>query len=446
MTLRFTDGNILWDSDLDTIVDGIEGSAGIYTGMEVLWISGLDIQVSIGRYVANSIIVEKISTTPLSVSAADLTYKRYDLVIGNSSGTISLVVGTPSAQPQVPNIPSGNIRLAVIEVPAAVLAISQALIKDCRIPLGAFKELEKNSTHDAEQDIALLELQAATSSPTQDWQFVLSDTFKLTSAGYKNTFISNTAEYDNTNKFWRIKRVLDSGTTYTSTYHGQVFIQNNIALPVFFGTVRDLGSAKKVVFLKSQVGHLAVGGAPQPTGQDDFWGSTTDSSPSATASYIISGFGGAVPGAAQNFWVSTTLDQDLILQTQNIAYLRYLKCRGSSQTSPFDGTNGTNVNAYSGELYVLDETNNKLVVGTLTTTTNISHILVVTKSDLVGDSSITFDASRDNGATWTTGLLTGKKVSLTSTSGNQLRIRFNLTAGTTGQPRFKAYSAIAYTA
>lgn len=69
----------------------------------------------------------------VTITAANATNDRIDLVVANSSGVKSVVAGTPAAIPVEPALPALSIALAQVYVPANDTAIGPTQVKDRRI-------------------------------------------------------------------------------------------------------------------------------------------------------------------------------------------------------------------------------------------------------------------------------------------------------------------------
>jgi hypothetical protein len=98
--------------------------------------ANMSVDVAAGTVWIDDTEVTKGSTTNVAITAAHATYARYDLVIINSSGTISVVDGTagdPSFANDYDFEGNNAILLAEVEVPATDTAIEDAQITDKRI-------------------------------------------------------------------------------------------------------------------------------------------------------------------------------------------------------------------------------------------------------------------------------------------------------------------------
>jgi len=110
-------------------------SYGVYTGLGVTQQTVANMTVSIATgtiYMADGTRFTPTANTALSVTAADATNPRIDIVYVNSSGVISYLAGTAAASPSVPSVPVGGQKLAEISVAANATAIANVAIVDGR--------------------------------------------------------------------------------------------------------------------------------------------------------------------------------------------------------------------------------------------------------------------------------------------------------------------------
>jgi len=150
--MPFTTGQYLTKNDLDSQEDAHTLGYGVLNGLKVIPEAppSMDIEVEIGKaYVADT-LVNKVAVTTLTVTAADPTNPRKDIVVCNSVGTLSIVAGTPEAalpignvgiytlNPEPPSIPATSIILGEIWVPAAATEITGSEIYDKRVSIADF--------------------------------------------------------------------------------------------------------------------------------------------------------------------------------------------------------------------------------------------------------------------------------------------------------------------
>ena len=121
-----------FSSDIDTIsaalagdgvLQGMGASAQGTPDMTVAVAAGL---VRIGGYFAY------YAGANVTITTADSTNDRIDLIVGDYNGTVSRVGGTAAAKPVPPAIPANSIQLAQVYVGAAVTSIVAGAIKDKR--------------------------------------------------------------------------------------------------------------------------------------------------------------------------------------------------------------------------------------------------------------------------------------------------------------------------
>lgn len=126
----------------DGVLDGLavsENGAGASMHVDVAagnaWISGT-------KYTEAGI------TEDLVITAAHATLDRKDLVVYDSSaGNPAVVAGTAAAIPEPPDIPAGDILLAIVDVGAAVTQIANADITDGRVIISDTTHTHGASAH-----------------------------------------------------------------------------------------------------------------------------------------------------------------------------------------------------------------------------------------------------------------------------------------------------------
>lgn len=69
----------------------------------------------------------------VTITAADSTKPRFDLVVVNSAGTKTVRAGTASPSPTPPTLSGGDVVIAFVYVPAAATAITTSLFFDSRV-------------------------------------------------------------------------------------------------------------------------------------------------------------------------------------------------------------------------------------------------------------------------------------------------------------------------
>ena len=117
---------------IDQVAAALAGD-GVLSGMGVAAQGSPDMTVAvaagvvrIGGYFA------AYAGANVTISAADSTNPRFDLIVCDYNGTVSRVGGTAAALPVPPDIPSNSIELAQIYVPASITTIDNNRIVDKR--------------------------------------------------------------------------------------------------------------------------------------------------------------------------------------------------------------------------------------------------------------------------------------------------------------------------
>lgn len=128
----------IFQTDLDVVVAGIGGS-GVYTGGAVT-IQGspdMTLAVAAGTAIFGGTPIT-IGAGNVTITSADSTNPRMDLVVINTSGTKSVSAGTAATNPFPPGVPANSLVLAMVYVPAGATAISnQAQVIDKRVIIPA---------------------------------------------------------------------------------------------------------------------------------------------------------------------------------------------------------------------------------------------------------------------------------------------------------------------
>ena len=119
--------------DLNIISAGIAGD-GVISGISVTEDSpaSLTVDYAAGTFIIGDSLVT-IGSGSVTATAADATLPRFDLVVVNGAGTVSIVAGTALAQNRVfPAIPATSIALAALDIQAGATTIPTARIIDKR--------------------------------------------------------------------------------------------------------------------------------------------------------------------------------------------------------------------------------------------------------------------------------------------------------------------------
>ncbi len=141
MGMEFANGDKIYHVELNTIIDA-QNENGVLEGIEITaqGTPSMTLDVSAGQCVVDKELYEEASATTVTIGAAHATLPRMDIVCyDTSAGAAATTAGTAAATPLPPNIPAGDLLLAVVNVPAAATVIVTGNIIDERIIIQPLK-------------------------------------------------------------------------------------------------------------------------------------------------------------------------------------------------------------------------------------------------------------------------------------------------------------------
>jgi polygalacturonase len=123
----------LFAADIDALVAGT-ARTGVLSGCAVTAQGSPDMTVAVAAGTVEVAGVRAIvAAGNVTITAADATNPRIDLVVVNSAGTKSVAAGTAAAAPTLPALPANSAPLAAVYVPANDTAINTNQITDKRV-------------------------------------------------------------------------------------------------------------------------------------------------------------------------------------------------------------------------------------------------------------------------------------------------------------------------
>jgi hypothetical protein len=128
----------IFEADLKILAQGINGE-GVIGGCAVTAQGSPDMTLAVA---AGTVIVAgvpvAVTAGNVTITTADGSNPRIDLVVVNNAGTKSVTAGTAAASPKAPDVPASSVCLAMVYVPANDTAIASNQITDkrCVMPLG----------------------------------------------------------------------------------------------------------------------------------------------------------------------------------------------------------------------------------------------------------------------------------------------------------------------
>ncbi len=126
--------SVLFQEDLEVLVAGMQGIDCVLSGCAVTAQGSPDMTVAVakGAVLSNGTLFA-VTAGNATITTADATHPRIDLVVVNSSGTKAVRAGTAAAAPKPPARTANDVVIAQVWVPAGDTTISTNQIVDKRI-------------------------------------------------------------------------------------------------------------------------------------------------------------------------------------------------------------------------------------------------------------------------------------------------------------------------
>jgi hypothetical protein len=125
--------------DIDILVAGLNGN-GVVSGCAVTAQGTPDMTVAVAAGVTRNAdgTTATVASGNVTITTADATNPRIDLVVVSNAGVKSVTAGTAAASPVFPAIPANSVVLAAVYVPANDTTIATNQITDKRVVLVTF--------------------------------------------------------------------------------------------------------------------------------------------------------------------------------------------------------------------------------------------------------------------------------------------------------------------
>lgn len=124
--------SILFQEYLNVLVSGIAGTHCVLFGCAVTGGADMTPAVGLGAVLVVGVMFP-VTAGDVTITAADATNPRLDMIVVDNTGTKQVRAGTPAANPKPATVGSSDVAIAVVYVPAGATTIPTANITDMRV-------------------------------------------------------------------------------------------------------------------------------------------------------------------------------------------------------------------------------------------------------------------------------------------------------------------------
>lgn len=124
--------SILFQEYLEVLVAGIQGIDCVLSGCAITGGADMTPAVAKGAVLSNGVL-KPVTAGDVTISAADATNPRIDLIVVDSSGNKQVRTGTAAANPKPPARTANDVVIGAVYVPANDTAIATSQVTDLRV-------------------------------------------------------------------------------------------------------------------------------------------------------------------------------------------------------------------------------------------------------------------------------------------------------------------------
>lgn len=124
--------SILFQEYLDALVAGVAGTDCVLSGLEITGGADMTPAVAKGAVLSNGTMFA-VAAADVTVTAADATHPRIDLIVVTNAGALAVRAGTPAAAPKPPARSANDVVIGAVYVPAGDTAIATNQVTDMRV-------------------------------------------------------------------------------------------------------------------------------------------------------------------------------------------------------------------------------------------------------------------------------------------------------------------------
>ena len=137
--------SLLFQEYLDVLVAGLQGIDCVLSGLAVTGGADMTPAVAKGSVLSNGTMFA-VAAADVTITTANATNPRLDLIVVNNAGALAVRAGTAAANPKPPARSANDVVIAVVYVPANDTAIATSQIVDLRVPCSRDTVIHKVTT------------------------------------------------------------------------------------------------------------------------------------------------------------------------------------------------------------------------------------------------------------------------------------------------------------
>lgn len=125
--------SLLWQEYLDVLIAGLQGIDCVLSGLAITGGADMTPAVAKGSVLSNGVMFA-VAAADVTITTANATNPRIDLIVVNSSGALAVRAGAAAATPKPPARTANDVVIGAVYVPANDTAIGTSQIVDMRVP------------------------------------------------------------------------------------------------------------------------------------------------------------------------------------------------------------------------------------------------------------------------------------------------------------------------
>src|SRR3990167_8784176 len=124
--------SILFQEHLDILIAGMSGTDCVLSGCAITGGADMTPAVAKGAVLSNRVLFA-VAAADVTITAADATNPRIDLIVVNNAGALAVRAGTAAAAPKPPARSANDVVIGAVYVAANDTAIATSEITDMRV-------------------------------------------------------------------------------------------------------------------------------------------------------------------------------------------------------------------------------------------------------------------------------------------------------------------------